>query len=259
MKNLRMTIELSPEATYITSPAFGNRRVLMKSATSNHIVLDLCTLEALPLNLPRIIQNLDFNPNYPSFMTSPELVTAQAGIEGSAQADSRGEEQKEDTLSSFPATAEPAQAEEPQSQPILPGNAKPQAKKRIRVNADRNAAELGPGQKQAAPDPNTTGADQSKGIIPPSLEKLHQRLSKEVELYKLHVKHYHMSPTQFRKRTSQLALPDTVYEKYEKVCKGCSVCAKPSTAPSRSRISGIRADNFGDLIFVDHAELKFQS
>ena len=83
MKNLRMTIELSPEATNITSPAFGNRRVLIKSSTSNHIVLDLCTLEALPLNLPRIIQNLDFNPNYPSFMTSPELVTAQA--------DSRGE------------------------------------------------------------------------------------------------------------------------------------------------------------------------
>ena len=41
MRNLRFTIELSPEAVYLRSPAFGNKRVLMKSSTSNHIVLDL--------------------------------------------------------------------------------------------------------------------------------------------------------------------------------------------------------------------------
>ena len=96
----------------------------------------------------------------------------------------------------------------------------------------------------------------SSSAVPPSLAKLHARLSKEVELFKLHIKHYHMSPTQFSKRTSQLALPDTVYEKYEKVCKSCAACNSAKGSPERGKITGMRADNFGDLIFVDHAELK---
>ena len=111
-----------------------------------------------------------------------------------------------------------------------------------------------------APKPDEKDvATHGEGIIPPALARLHARLSKEVELYKLHVKHYHMTPSQFRKRTSQLALPDSVYEKYDKVCKGCNVCSTPRQAPSRSRITGIRAVNFGDIIFVDHAELKLDS
>ena len=34
-------------------------------------------------------------------------------------------------------------------------------------------------------------------LVPPALRRLHQRLMKDVELYKLHIKHYHMSPKQF--------------------------------------------------------------
>ena len=68
MRNLRFTIELSPEAVYIKSPAFGNKRVQMKSSTSNHIVLDLCNIEGLPRNLSRLITNPDTNLNYPSFL-----------------------------------------------------------------------------------------------------------------------------------------------------------------------------------------------
>ena len=57
-----------------------------------------------------------------------------------------------------------------------------------------------------------------------------KRLSKDVELYKLHVKHYHMSPTQFRRRTNQLALPEEIYDKYEHICKTCKVCAENATS-----------------------------
>ena len=38
----------------------------------------------------------------------------------------------------------------------------------------------------------------------PAYRKMLRRLEDSVELYKLHVKHYHMSPTQFRRRTSML-------------------------------------------------------
>ena len=48
----------------------------------------------------------------------------------------------------------------------------------------------------------------------PAYKKMLRRLEDSVELYKLHVKHYHMSPTQFRRRTAMLGLPDSVYQKY---------------------------------------------
>ena len=53
--------------------------------------------------------------------------------------------------------------------------------------------------------------------LTPAYRKMIKRLDDKVELYKLHVKHYHMSPTQFRRRTSMLNLPDRIYEKYEEV------------------------------------------
>ena len=99
------------------------------------------------------------------------------------------------------------------------------------------------------PEPVLTPESGGKEPTLPSLTRLHNRLNKELELYKLHIKHYHMNLNQFRKRTSQLALPDEIYEKYKKVCQGCSVCNRMKPAPSRSKISGIRAENFGDVIF----------
>ena len=93
----------------------------------------------------------------------------------------------------------------------------------------------------------------------PACKKMLRRLEDSVELYKLHVKHSHMSPTQFRRRTSMLGLPDSVYRKYEDVCHKCRVCSTSIAPPPRARVSGIRASNFGDVIFVDHAEIMLRS
>ena len=93
----------------------------------------------------------------------------------------------------------------------------------------------------------------------PTYKKMLRRLEDSVELYKLHVKHYHMSPTQFRRRTSMLGLPDSVYQKYEDVSNKCRACSTFIAPPPRARVSGIRASNFGDVIFVDHAEVQLRS
>ena len=89
----------------------------------------------------------------------------------------------------------------------------------------------------------------------PAFQKMLKKLDDSVELYKLHVKHYHMSPTQCRRRTSMLSLPDSIYKKYEDVVHKCRVCSTSIAPPYRAKISGIRASNFGDIIFVDHAEI----
>ena len=60
----------------------------------------------------------------------------------------------------------------------------------------------------------------------------------------------------FKKRTSQLQLPKDTYDLYEKVVKECETCSKLTDAPPRSKVSGMRADVFADLIFVGDAALK---
>ena len=92
----------------------------------------------------------------------------------------------------------------------------------------------------------------------PAYRKMLRKLEDSVELYKLHVKHYHMSPTRFRRRTSMLGLPDSVSEKYEEMYNKCRVCSTSIAPPPRARISGIRSTNFGDVIFVDHAEIQLR-
>ena len=65
-----------------------------------------------------------------------------------------------------------------------------------------------------------------------------------------------MSSAQFRRRTSELYLPEGIYRLYESVVKECETCQKTKPAPPRSRFSGVRAREFGDVVFMDHCEIK---
>ena len=100
------------------------------------------------------------------------------------------------------------------------------------------------------------GALSLDGLVPPPLVKLHQRLSKRTELLKLHLKHYHMSAAQFRRRTSELYLPEGKNRLYDGVVKDCEICQKTRPVPPRSRFSRVRAKEFGDVVFMDHCEIK---
>ena len=91
-----------------------------------------------------------------------------------------------------------------------------------------------------------------------ALRKLYCRLREKDELRQLHDKHYHMTTKNFRRRTSALQLPEDIYEKYEEVVKSCPSCQKYQPAPQRSRVTGMRANNFGDLWFVDHVDISVE-
>ena len=54
-----------------------------------------------------------------------------------------------------------------------------------------------------------------------------------------------------------LGLPGEIYDKYDRIVKGCRVCSVCVPTSPRARIAGLRASSFGDLIFVDHEEIKF--
>ena len=83
----------------------------------------------------------------------------------------------------------------------------PQVSPAVRADEepDEEHDESEPGEEDlpAQPEPQV-----GEHPLPLPLVRLHKRLNKDLELYKLHVKHYHMSLNQFKKRTSELALPD---------------------------------------------------
>jgi len=89
------------------------------------------------------------------------------------------------------------------------------------------------------------------------MTKIIDRLSDRGELWKLHVKHHHMNTENFKRRTKYFKLPKNIYDLYDGICKSCDSCQKFCQAPQRSKVSGMRAENFGDLVFIDHVELSW--
>ena len=89
-----------------------------------------------------------------------------------------------------------------------------------------------------------------------ALRNIIYKLSDERNLRDLHLKHYHMSTAQFKKRTTHLDIPGHFYDLYQHVAKTCPFCNSIKPTPERSRVSGLRAEEFGDLIFLDHGSAK---
>ena len=67
-----------------------------------------------------------------------------------------------------------------------------------------------------------------------------------------------MSTAQFKKRTTQLDIPGRIYDLCQHVVKTCPFCNSVKPRPERSRVSGLRAEEFGDLIFLDHGSAKIE-
>ena len=97
------------------------------------------------------------------------------------------------------------------------------------------------------------------GMVPPPLVKPHKRLAKRSELLELHLKHYHTSSAQFRRRTSELYLLEDAYRLCDGVVKDCEIRQKTKPAPPRSWFSGVRAKDFGDVVFMGHCEVEHMS
>ena len=105
------------------------------------------------------------------------------------------------------------------------------------------------------PQEESSARVEDPSLIKPALQRIHSKLSNKAELLKLHLKHYHMTSKQFRQRTSNLQIPKEIYDKYDEIIKSCEHCQKAMPQPARSRVSGMRATNFGDLVFIDHGEI----
>ena len=72
----------------------------------------------------------------------------------------------------------------------------------------------------------------------------------------LHMKHYSMSTAQFKNKTTHWDIPGKVCDIYLNVVQTCPLCNSTKPRPDRSRVSGLRADEFEDLILLDHGSTK---
>ena len=109
-------------------------------------------------------------------------------------------------------------------------------------------------QSTIEPDPKAPSTEEPASL-PLALGRTHQRLSKPEELQKLHLQHHHMTTDQFRFRTRALHLPKSTYDLLDKIRSECEVCQAAKQAPTRSKTSGLRADTFGDMTFIDHCQV----
>eukprot|EP00435_Cladocopium_sp_Y103_P022068 s4856_g5.t1 len=98
-----------------------------------------------------------------------------------------------------------------------------------------------------------------KGTLSLALQRIHEKLQSPTELLKLHLKQYHMSTEQFKRRTSALKLSKEIYDKHDAITKSCDTCSKSKIAPSRAKVSGIRSEVFGELTFIDHGEVPINT
>ena len=71
--------------------------------------------------------------------------------------------------------------------------------------------------------------------LPLALRRIHEKLKDPVELYKLHLKHYHMKFDQLKRRTAALQTPEQICELYDQLMKRCSICQQHKRAPSKAK------------------------
>ena len=110
------------------------------------------------------------------------------------------------------------------------------------------------GQSTIEPD-RAAPSREEPASLPLALGRIHQRLSKPEELKKLHLQHHQRTTDQFRFRTRALHLPKSTYDLFDKIRSECEVCQAAKHAPSRSKTSGLGADTFGDMTFIDHCQV----
>ena len=282
MRNLRMNIEHTPAGEFLTCPVFGLKRYAMSVATSNHPVLDVmflamcghkpshsfaatpeitcpacngkhrkhtydehCNLKE-PQKIEKIVPRkpvpLDKSINKPEASTPAPTHRLKTKSQASSKPEQRLDDIKEIELETL--DLDQPIADEP---PAPSSSSKPKNATKAKPVVVEDDPEVPVSQKK---EPKI------KADLPLALRRIRQKLESPVEFLKLHLKHYYMFSDQFRKRTSALKIPEEIYQNYDLIVKQCETCQGVKKGPSRPKVSGMRSEVFGDLTFIDHAEIQ---
>ena len=234
MQNLRFSLELTPDVVYLTCRAFNFHRTPLSRSTSKHLVLNLAEIQYHPGGTPS---------NYDSFMIKKDTGLTAFAVKDSDDQPQQGAKKEEENKQVQP-KAEPTSGERAKEEEQEAGG-----------GSSGSTESPAPG----VPEPQDPGAAAALPSIPLARRRILAKLSSDVELLKLHLKHQHMSLEQFKKRTSALDIPQYIYDKYAEIVRKCQACMEHKPPPPRSKVSGLRATAFGELVFVDHCFVTLMS
>ena len=287
MMNLGLDLKCRPDSVTLTCEALGYHSENLPFTTSKHVALDLSRIRG-KIKIDSVGEKRA--DTFCSHDASTEAPTEASVCYTDDESEwSIDEEETHDTLTAavpaegaaYPvrrrlSSKQSVNADRPESGvPVHKPPAKNKGKKRSSQRSkdkgdpdspvkasviDRPEPPVdGPEKKDGAKAPKPSKKKEPKGTDPTlgsTLEKIHAKLRDKTELYKLHLKHYHMSSAVFRKRTSALKIPKDIYDLYDTVVSECTSCQKFAPAPQRSKVSGLRAETFGDLWFLDHVDVS---
>ena len=254
-----MTIELGPKGDKITCPAFALYSSPAEYSTMGQIVLDMTSLTYQPQSRERsthpqrhVTFALTEKSLYP--VHSPELDEDDDDkplIRSDRAADSEDEDDKP--------LVQPASRKEPVKE-----KREFAAKHRVPTPLRRKGPPVWRNPSAALEqDVSRNSRERSEEVSilgrnpdGEALRSIINKLPDERNLRDLQLKHYHMSAAQFKKKTTHLDVPGKVSDIYQHVVKTCPFCNATKPRPDRSRVSGLRAEQFGDLIFLDHGSAK---
>ncbi len=292
---LEIDIKNRVNAVWVTSHAFGYNNEPMQYSTSNHQVVDLTQIQYVPSAVKEGISGTDaYTCSFagawisasaeleqwsgaddvasatPSKATSslisqlrtqfdPEVFQRRTHSLGLACRNFHLQEhqslENDGQQAGNDEPFEPADLLDPEVEEGVPGKGflkRYHRSGRVRFRTeDEDEAKL----KDQEPSDPSSGSQAEPSVYDISLKRIHNKLKDPAELLKLHLKHYHMSTDQFKKRTSTLQIPKEIYQKYDEIVKKCDACQRTAPTPSKSRVSGLRSEIFGDLLFIDHGEL----
>ena len=289
MRNLRMNIEHSPVGEFLTCPMFGMKKTPLAVSTSNHPILDIMSL-ATAKEKPQhsflshalacpACEGKHRPHTYKDDCKKAKPKTTESTPPKSKEK-SETKESPKTTVKTEPKGKKVTKANEPigifeKDKEPVPG---------LRPLGEAPPVRSGPasGSREPAPpdgeverpepqdvEPKLEVKEEEKvpekkepspsANLPLALRRIHEKLESPTELLKLHLKHYHMSTDQFKRRTSALKLPKEIYERYDLITKQCETCQKSKIAPSRAKVSGIRSEVFGEFTFIDHGEVPLSA
>ena len=202
MCNLYFTLSMTPEIVYLTCAAFGYYDYPVNRSTTKHLVLNLAEIKKNPAKALSL-PTTKYDPvSFGVFPDSQEM---------------KAQEDQEETKSKETEAA-------------------------LAAKVDKGKEKTSTSKDEAAPaKEDTKGVPSAEDALPANLRKLHEKLKDNAELLKLHLKHYHMSTAQFRRRTSALKIPEIIYQQYDEIVKKCRTCMENSAAPVRARVRVPRA------------------
>ena len=251
MRNLGTTIELDPEREKITCPAFGLFSSPAEYSTMGLFVLDLTSLTYQPTTKS---SNRSGHPKKHVIFAMSERKPYPA------QAPDMHEDEDEDDKPLVRTTRKESLEErrgraidDEDLAPLVPSRPPEIAQRQKRKGPPTWQDPTATLEQEVSGDSHERSEDVSilgRKAEGEALRNIINKLSDERNLKDLHLKHYHMSTAQFKKRTTHLDVPEKIYDLYQHVVKTCPFCNTTKPRPERSRVSGLRAVEIGGLIFL---------